>query len=137
MISNIDSSFKILSEHHPATRNQINALTTHFGSLPEEYVDLVLQATEIELQHKDGHYIRIWGPMGCIEMDEGYGISRRIPGAIPIGDDGGGHVIIYANGRRGHGLYHVSYGNLNADDAIWIAPTLTDLIWNATGISEF
>jgi len=54
-------------------------------------------------------------------MDVGYGISKWIPGVLPIGDDGGGEVIFYANGKRGSGLSHVGYGNLDLDDAVWIA----------------
>lgn len=88
------------------------------------------------MKHSNGQYIRIWGPAGCIEMDEGYGIRRRIPGAFPVGDDGGGHVIFYQNGKDGFGLYHVGYGNLVGDDAIWIAPTLADLLTKGKGIER-
>lgn len=137
MMGKIDRSFRVLAEGPPATSEQLNALTNHFGGTPKEYVDFVLDATEIELQHQNGQYVRIWGPSGCVEMDEGYGIRQRIPGAFPIGDDGGGHVIFYATGKRGSGLYHVGYSNLDVDDAIWIAPTLADLIGKATGIDSF
>ena len=61
---------------------QLNAAFTHFESLPQEYVDLVREATEIEVKHHNGQYIRVWGPMGCIEMDEGYGIRQRILDAM-------------------------------------------------------
>ena len=130
-------SYKLLAKGSPASQVQLNAAFTHFESLPQEYVDLVREATEIEVQHHNGQYIRIWGPMGCIEMDEGYGIRQRILDAIPIGDDGGGHILFYAHGGQGYGLYHVGYGNLNRDDAIWIAATLDDLLTNATGIESF
>jgi hypothetical protein len=137
MLDKIDSSYKVLVKGPPATLEQINTLTTHFENVPQEYVDLVLEATEIEVQHQGGQYIRIWGPSGCVEMDEGYGIQQRIPGAVPIGDDGGGHVVFYANGTQGIGLYHVGYGNLDLDDAVWIATTLADFVRKATGIDSF
>jgi hypothetical protein len=137
MMDKIDSSFKVLAKGPPATNEQLSALTRHFGNTPKEYVAFVFEATEIELQHRNGQYVRIWGPAGCVTMDQGYGIRQRIPSAIPIGDDGGGHVIFYANGKRGSGLYHVSYGNLDVDDAIWIAPSLVELIGKATGIDSF
>ena len=121
----------------PSSQAEINAAVTHFGSLPQEFVDLVREATEIEVQHQNGQYIRIWGPLSCIEMDEGYGVRQRIPDAIPIGDDGGGQVLFYAHGGRGYGLYYVGYGNLDRDDAIWIAATLDDLLTNSNGIESF
>ncbi len=137
MMEEIDSSFELLAKDSPATNEQVGTLTTYFGSVPKEYVDLVFEATEIELQHRNGQYVRIWGPVACVEMDEGYGIRNRIPGATPIGDDGGCRVIFYANGKQGHGLYCVGYGNLDLDDAIWIAPSLVDLLGNATGVDSF
>ncbi|MBX9624137.1 MAG: SMI1/KNR4 family protein [Gemmataceae bacterium] len=70
-------------------------------------------------------------------MDEGYMIRHRIPGAIPIGDDGGGQVIFYAQGRDGFGLYHVGYGNLDIQDAKYIAPSLSDFLSRNKGIDSF
>ncbi|MEZ6142963.1 MAG: hypothetical protein R3B84_20555 [Zavarzinella sp.] len=40
-------------------------------------------------------------------------------------------------GKHGHGLYHVGYGNLDLDDAIWIAPDLHSFLVNAEGIDTF
>lgn len=137
MLDTIDSSFTILAKGPPANQEQIDAAVVYFGNLPQEFVDVTREATEIELQHRNGQYVRIWGPMGCIDMDEGYGIRQRIPDAIPIGDDGGGHVLFFATGKRGKGLYHVGYGNLDVDDAIWIADTLGSFLANAKGIETF
>lgn len=113
MLESLHSSMEILASGPPAEVAQTSSLRTHFGIIPTEYAELVSEATEVELQHNDGQYIRIWGPMGCIEMDEGYGMRQRIAAAFPIGDDGGGHVIFYQNGKNGPGLYHVGYGNLD------------------------
>ena len=68
-------------------------------------------------------------------MDEGYDISKRIAGAIPVGDDGGGKVIFYMNGQDGFGLYHVGYGDLDAEDAVFMASGLSDLLEQAAGIN--
>ena len=108
-----------------------------FSAVPPDYLELVGEVTETELQHAGGQYIRIWRPSGCVEMDEAYGIRRRIPGAVPIGDDGGGRVIFYQPDKHGSGLYHVGYGNLDPVDAIWIAPTLADFLTKGTGIESF
>lgn len=137
MLGDIDSSFTMLAKGHPASQAQIDTAVVYFGSLPQDFIDLVREATEVELQHRNGQYVRIWGPMGCINMDEAYGIRKRIPNAIPIGDDGGGHVLFFANGKQGEGLYHVGYGNLDLDDAIWIAESLGRFLAKAVGIETF
>lgn len=137
MIKSIHSSLQILASAPPAGANEVTLLQKYFGAIPTDYLQLVSEATEIELHHANGQYLRIWGPIGCIEMDEGYGIRQRIPGAVPIGDDGGGQVIFYQRGKQGFGLYHVGYGNLDGDDAIWMAPTLTIFLTKCVGIESF
>jgi hypothetical protein len=131
------SDFTILASQPAATPEQLLTLANYFGSVPSEYTSLVGTATDLELQHCGGQYLRIWGPMGCIDMDEGYGIRLRIPDAVPIGDDGGGRVIFYTQGSRGYGLYHVGYGNLDRGDAVWIAPHLNEFLMTANGIETF
>ena len=59
-----------------------------------------------------------------------------MPGAIPIGDNGGGEVIFYADGSNGFGLYQVKYGNLDLEDATWIAPDLEALLYRGEGIDR-
>jgi hypothetical protein len=137
MLDSLDSSFRILAKGPASDAAQVAALQRHFGSVPPEYLEIAAEATEIELQHGDGQYVRIWGPDSCIEMDDGYGIRRRIPGAFPIGDDGGGRVIFYQHGKRGTGLYHVGYGNLDREDAAFIATSLRDFLTKAVGIAAF
>jgi hypothetical protein len=137
MLDNIDSSFAILAKGRPATKEQIDAAANHFGNLPQEFIEMVGDATDVEIQHQNGQYIRIWGPVTCVEMDQANEICKYIPGAIPIGDDGGGHVIFYANGGSGHGLYYVGFGNLGLEDAVWVAATLGELLTKAVGIDKF
>jgi len=137
MLNDLNPAFRILASSSPADAQATAALITHLGAIPREYVQLVSEATEIEMWHESGQYIRIWNPAGCIEMDEGYRIRQRIPGAIPIGDDGASGLLFYFDGKQGFGLYRVGYGNLDGDDAIWFAPTLTDFLTNGTGIETF
>ena len=137
MLKFMNSSREVLASGPPASGTEVVSLQEHFGAVPADYLQLVSEATEIELRHANGQYVRIWGPVGCIEMNEGYGIRRRIPGAVPIGDDGGGNVIFYQKGKQGFGLYHLGYGNLDGDAAIWIAPTLTHFLTRCVGIESF
>jgi hypothetical protein len=137
MLESLAKNLRLLASQPGATAEQVAELKGRFPSVPDEFVKLVEEATEIELQHENGQYVRIWGPSGCIEMDEGYDISKRIAGAIPIGDDGGGRVIFYMSGKEGFGLYHVGYGDLDAEDAIFTAPGLSALLEQAVGIDTF
>jgi len=137
MLSSLDKGFKVLASRPAASGTDVSELKRRYPSVPDEYVTLVGEATEIELQHQAGQYLRIWGPDGCIEMDNGYGISKRIASAIPIGDDGGGKVILYMNGKKGFGLYHVGHGDLDAEDAIFAAPNLSALLEQGVGIATF
>ncbi len=137
MLNTINSSFKLLAKGPPATQEQIDAAVRYFGSLPQEFIDLIREATDVELQHQDGQYLRFWGPVGSVEMDEANEIRKYMPECLPIGDDGGGHVIFYAKGDFGEGLYHVGFGNLGMEDAVWIADTLGGVLANAKGIGSF
>lgn len=137
MLESLAKNLRLLASQPGATAEQVTELKDRFPAVPDEYVKLVEEATEIELQHENGQYVRIWGPRGCIEMDEGYNISKRIAGAIPIGDDGGGKVLFYMNSKEGFGLYHVGYGDLDAEDAIFTAPSLSALLEQAVGIDTF
>ena len=137
MLSKLHSSFTILATESPASSNEIAQLKVRFPEFPSEFVTLVEQATELELQHKDGQYIRIWGPEGCIDQDEGYEISRQMPGAVPIGDDGGGRVIVYLKGAQGFGLYFAGYGDLDSEDATWVSSTLEELLCEEKGVRSF
>lgn len=137
MLSSLDKGFKILARQPAASSTQVAQLKGRYPSVPDEYVTLVGEATDIELQHQHGQYLRIWGPFWCMDMDDGHEISKWIPGAIPIGDDGGGKAICYMNGKKGFGLYHVGYGCLDVEEAIFVASSLSALLEQAVGIATF
>jgi hypothetical protein len=137
MLESLHESFQILAQQAGAHSEQLSSLLRRYPNAPKEYLELVSDATEIELQHEGGQYIRIWGPAGCIEMDDANDISERITGAFPVGDDGGGKVILYMNGKHGPGVYHVGFGDLDAEDTIFAASSLTGLLCQAVGIETF
>jgi len=133
-LSDINPLFRILAKEPNADEAEIFQMQARFGVVKEEYRELIREATDVELQHKDGYYFRIWGPLTCIDMDEGYKIGEWIPGAVPIGDNGGGKVVFYFNGLRGSGLYIVGFGDLVADDAVWICSSLDELLGACSGV---
>lgn len=137
MLNRLHSSFQILAQRPPATRDEINALVAYFKAVPREFIELARQATILELGYQRKQYIRFAGPSDSIETCNAHDFHRWMPGAIPIGDDGCDKVLFYARGHHGYGLYHVGFGNLDLNDAVWIAPTLEAFLTKATGIETF
>lgn len=132
----LHASLRLLAQGPPATDDQCGRLKARFPQVPAEYVDLTREATELELSRGSGCNLRIWGPDGCADMDEGYRISERIPEAVPVGDDGGGRVLLYMRGTRGDGLYVVGLGDLDRDDARWISRDLRGLLSDGEGLNS-
>ena len=135
-LSQIHKHFSLLQHRGRANSGEIDRLVARYPHIPQEYVELVGDATEIEIGWRGGQYLRVWGPEGCAEMDEGYGFSERIEGAIPVGDNGGGGALVYLEGTRGWGLYLVGYGDIERSAARWIAASLSDLLGKGEGIDS-
>lgn len=136
---NINAKYKI-DVHKPAsTADEILELKKYFHgvNIPQEYISFISQMTEAEILVLNETYIRIWGATGCVEMNAEYNIQKYIPGAIAIGDDEGGKVIFYANGKEGSGLYKVGFGDLDIDAAEFISPSLVDLLVDGVGADVF
>jgi hypothetical protein len=120
-----------------ATPEQLEAVRSKFPNLPQEYFDLMQLATEIQLGLPDDGYLRIWSPEGPADYYEGYHFHQYMPGAIPIGDNGGCKAIFYADGNNDFGLYRVGFSNLVLEDATWISPGLEALLYRGEGLDLF
>lgn len=83
----------------------------------------MLDATELELSYR-GRYLRLYGPNGCLEMDDAYGVSAAIPNSITIGDNGGGEAILLLNER----VYRIGYGALTPDGLTFVANSIAELL---------
>lgn len=101
-----------------------------------EYIEIVRQVTNVEINVCNEMYIRIWDPTDCIEMNEAYYIQKYIPYSLAIGDDEGGKVLIYASGKEGFGVYLVDLGNLDIQDSIKLTVSLKLLLKNGIGIDK-
>ncbi|AIQ42162.1 SMI1/KNR4 family protein [Paenibacillus sp. FSL R5-0912] len=131
----ISSMYSIDSRESPAEKEEISKLLNYSTiEVPFDYIEFISIATEVEIKVKEKMYIRIWGPVDCIEMNEAYHIQKYIPRSLAIGDDEGGNVIIYLEGEGGLGLYMVGFGDLDINDAVKVAPTLRDLLVDNIGI---
>ena len=126
MISSLHPTVQVLAQKEGARPREIRGLQSCFPELPLSFTELLAEATEIEMSYK-GKYLRLYGPAKCIEMNDAYEISKRIPGAIPVGDTGGGEVMIFLPHPE-RGIYKVGYGSLTLEDAEFVALNLEDLL---------
>lgn len=130
---NLSKEIRLLTSKQGASLQDIEKLKSVFPSVPEEYVLLSLEKTEMEFETHSGQYFRIWDPQGCIEMNEAYIFTKYIPEAIPFGDDGGGRTFLFISGTSGEGVYLVGNGSIDRDEAVYICGSLSDLLENGAG----
>ncbi|WP_415272817.1 SMI1/KNR4 family protein [Bacillus siamensis] len=137
LLNKISSRFSVDAKEAAATEEEIKALTEFSPiNVPSDYLDIVSEATEVEINVAGGKYIRIWSPAGCIDMNESYEIQDYIPNSLAVGDDEGGNALIYFEGAEGFGLYIVGFGDLDPEEAVKVASSLNDLLIQDTGIEK-
>ncbi|MGD6875806.1 SMI1/KNR4 family protein [Bacillus infantis] len=136
ILENISSEYTIDAKQAASKEEEIKELLEFSKiSVPEEYIRLIRLASDIELNVDSEMYIRIWGASGCIEMNEAYEVQKYLPNSLAIGDDEGGGALIYLEGNDGFGVYYNRFADLDIDEAVKIAPSLTDLLVNNVGIN--
>jgi hypothetical protein len=119
----------------PSSEEDIAAYVGRFGAIAPDYEQQVRLGANAEFMDDEKRYLRIWSPACALDMDHGYQITEYIPGCQPIGDDGGGMVLFYAEGARGFGLYLVGYGDLELGDAVYLGPNLATLLFASNGLA--
>ncbi|UZQ49373.1 SMI1/KNR4 family protein [Clostridium kluyveri] len=102
--------------------------------IPEDFLEIIREQTEIEINVDGKKYIRIWGADGCIEMNDAYNIQANIPNSLAIADDEGGNALIYTTGEKGFGLYVIAFNDLDVDELQYVASSLSDLLIKNIGI---
>ena len=118
----------------PAAAAAIVRFEARYAAPPPGYMAVVRRATGIVLLWQRRGELRLWGPDEAIGMDDAYGVSASIPGAVPIGDNGGGELIVHGEGTDGLALYLVDTGSLFLDeDAPKIASHLAALLEHGEG----
>lgn len=129
---------EIAAYREASSEEQIAAMIDCFQtiSIPAEYIELIREASEIEL-FIDGHdYFRIWGADGVIELNAAYRIQDYMPGTLAIGDDGGGSTLFYASIASRAGLFKTGFGDLDISGAVYVASSLTALLKTGEGIAQ-
>ncbi|MGY3532164.1 MULTISPECIES: hypothetical protein [Bradyrhizobium] len=130
----LSPAFQIHSYGPPARAADIARLRQIYPDIPAGYIELVGQMTGVVLLwHRKGE-LRLWGPEQVMAMDQAYGVSTVIPGAMPYGDNGGGQLLVHGKGAAGVATYLVESGSLFLDaDAPFIAPDLDTMLKTEQG----
>jgi hypothetical protein len=132
VLGRLHPEIRVLAQRPGAAVAAISGLRGRYAHFPEALAELMQEATELELSYR-GRYLRLYGPSHCIEMDEAYSISVRIPGAIAIGDNGGGEAIVFLPGK---GIHRTGYGALDPDEVQFVAGSLEELLVEASVAPE-
>lgn len=134
ILDNLNAAFRIDAYEAPSTEEQIAELIKLSAvPVPQDYVALIRKMNCPEIRIAENQYVRIWGALLAIEMNEANEIQKYIPISLAIGDDEGGSAIILMDGARGCGLYITGFGDLDAETAVFIAPTLSDFLIRGIG----
>lgn len=137
IVKELNKNFRIDASCNASGENEIKKLI-RFASIeiPNEYLELISEQTELEINIRNQKYIRIWGADGCIEMNEAYFIQKYIPNSLAIGDDEDGNAILYAEGKKGFGIYIVAFNDLDVEEMVFIADSLEEILVSAKGIEK-
>ncbi len=102
--------------------------------LPDDYLGIISEKTEVEIGLKNSMYIRIWSAEGCIEMNEAYQIQSYLPDALAFADDENCNVFLFTTGKNGKGIYRVSLSDLEIEEMVYIADSLSDFFIKGIGM---
>ena len=105
--------------------------------LPDEFFRLIPKKNDEEISVCGEKILRLWTAAGCVEMNEAYGVQKRLPRAWAIGDDEGGYALVYAEGKKGVGLYAAPFSDLDDSDKTYLSDSLSDFLLKGVGLREF
>lgn len=135
VLKNLSNNFRIDTSKPASSSEEINKLINFSDiQIPKDFLEIIMEMTEIEINVDEKKYIRIWGADGCIEMNTAYNIVESIPNSLAIGDDEGGNALIYTTGQNGFGLYLIAFNDLDIDELQYVSDSLSDFFINNIGI---
>jgi len=138
ILSKMSGLFKVATYNTKSSDVEIDELLQFSQiDIPVEFIQIIKEKTELEIQVDDKKYIRIWGASGCIEMNTAYCIQKYIPNSLAIGDDECCNILLYAYGYEGFGVYMVSLSDLDIEEMVFIADSLEDFLVNEKGVEIF
>lgn len=137
LLSKLHYKYKVAASTLRSNDNEVNELMEFSKILiPNDFIEVIKEQSEIEINVDNKKYIRIWGASGCIEMNNAYKIQDNIPSSLAIADDEGGNVLVYATRKSEFGLYIVALNDLEIDEMQFIARSLSDLLVHGHGIHK-
>lgn len=118
----------------PASEPDLEALTRYVGRpLPIDYSAFLRKWGGGELWYRDEWDLRFWNARDIPAWAQAYGFTpKRMPGAIPFGDNGGGEAIVF-DVRPEHPDGHypiiaVNFTSIDWDATIFIANSFRELL---------
>lgn len=140
LLMNLHSSFSVGAKEPPSSEAEITQLALfakrHGLIVPDEYLELVREASEIELIVDSKGCIRIWSAAGTVEMNQEYEVQKYLPEALAIGDDEGGKALAMMGGEQGRGLYRFSFSDPDRAEAVFIARSMRALLQHGVGVDQ-
>lgn len=135
LLNKLGEKYRIDVDYPPSTVEEIESLLM-FATIdvPEEFLAIIREKTEIEINVAGEKYLRLWGAKGCIEMNKAYFIQQYIPNSLAIGDDEGGNALLYVKHEDGIKLYMVAFNDLEIEEMQYVANSLYDLFIHYVGI---
>lgn len=138
IINKFHKLFRIDVSAAKSDQNEINELIEYSNiAVPYEFIKIIEEKTEMEICVNNKKYIRVWGARGCLEMNKIYNIQKYIPNSLAIGDDECDNVVLYAQGKKGFGVYMVSFNNLDIEDLKYISSSLEAFFIKGEGVDIF
>lgn len=139
-LANLHSSFSVGAKEPPSSEAELAELALFAKErglvVPDEYLELVREASEIELLVGANGCIRFWSAAGTVEMNQAYEVQRYLPDALAIGDDEGGKALAMMEGEQGPGLYRFPFSDPDRAEAVFIASSVRALLSQGVGVAR-
>ena len=135
ILKELSNKYRIDASKPASNTDEIERLVEYSDiNIPEDFLEVIKELTEIEINVDGEKYIRVWGADGCIEMNDAYSIQDNIPNSLAIADDEGGNALIYTTGDKGFGIYVIAFNDLDIDELKYVAGSLSELFKDNVGI---
>jgi hypothetical protein len=136
----MDPRFAIAASEPGATSEEMDVLRQFSARvgilLPTDLLEILHEATDVEIKVCDLGYIRIWPPAFICEMNVAYGVLEDAPGLIAVADDEGGMLFAIGTGASGFGVYKIMCSYPNVEDAVFVAASFDSLLSTGDGIER-
>lgn len=138
ILNQVSDDFRIDNYESKSGLHEINELINYFKvKIPDDYLEIIKEKTELEILVKGKKYLRLWGADGCMEMNNAYSIQKYIPDSLAIGDDECCNVLMYTEGTSGFGIYLASLSGLDVNELHYIAESLYSFLVKGEGVDVY